>query len=188
MATASDFRNGLCFKYNGDIYTVVSFQQVKQARAAGFYRVKMKNLRTGSTVENKFNSSAKIDPVRVERHNYQYLYDEGETIVLMHQETYEQINIPKTAVDNLDLLPEGEVVEVLINTEDDSPLTIEIPPKVVWEITYTEPGLKGDTATNTLKPAKIATGAEIKVPLFINTGDKVRIDTTKRSYVERVKG
>ncbi|MEO0469458.1 MAG: elongation factor P [Bacteroidota bacterium] len=187
MATASDIRNGLCLKHNGDIYSVVEFQQVKQARAAGFYRVKMKNLRTGSTIETKFNSSAKIEPVRVERHTYQYLYDEGDTIVLMHQETYEQINIAKAAVDNLDLLPEGETVEVLINTEDDSPLTVEIPPKVVWEITYTEPGLRGDTATNTLKPAKIKTGAEIKVPLFINIGDKIRVDTAGRSYVERVK-
>jgi elongation factor P len=187
MATTSDIRNGLCFKYNGDIYSVVSFQHVKQGRGAAFVRVKMKSLNTGKVIENSFATSAKIDDIRVERHNYQYLYKDGDNLVFMHQETFEQVNLPEKLIDNVDLLEEGEVVEVLLNTEDDSPLQVEMPKHVTREITYTEPGIKGDTATNTLKPAQIASGAEIRVPLFINIGDKVKIDTTTRSYVERVK-
>ncbi|MEM8887746.1 MAG: elongation factor P [Bacteroidota bacterium] len=187
MANISDIRNGLTFKYNGDIYSVVSFQHVKQGRGAAFVRVKMKSLNTGKVIENSFNGSARIEDIRVERRKYQYLYEDGEALVFMDTETYEQINIQKVMIDNVDLLEEGEMVEVLFNTADDSPLTIDIPKHVVREITYTEPGLKGDTATNTLKPATIASGAEIRVPLFINIGDKVKIDTESRSYVERVK-
>lgn len=187
MATTSDIRNGLCFRYNGDICTVISFQHVKQGRGAAFVRVKMKSLTTGKVVENNFNTSAKIDDIRVERHNFQFLYNDGENMVFMHQETFEQVHLPTTLIENVDLLEEGEVVEVLLNTEDDSPLQVEMPKHVIREITYTEPGLKGDTATNTLKPANIASGAEIRVPLFIDTGDKIKIDTATRSYVERVK-
>lgn len=187
MANISDIRNGLTFKYNGDIYSVVSFQHVKQGRGAAFVRVKMKSLNTGKVIENSFNGSAKIDDIRVERRKYQFLYEDGDALVFMNTETYDQINIQKAQIDNVDLLEEGEMVEVLFNTEDDLPLTIDIAKHVIREITYTEPGLKGDTATNTLKPARIASGAEIRVPLFINIGDKVKIDTENRSYVERVK-
>lgn len=187
MANISDIRNGLTFKYNSDIFSVVSFQHVKQGRGAAFVRVKMKSLNTGKVIENTFNSSAKIDDIRVERRKYQYLYEDGDALVLMDTESYEQINIDKVRIDNVDLIAEGEMVEVLFNTDDDSPLTIEIAKFVIREITYTEPGLKGDTATNTLKPAKLASGAEIRVPLFINIGDKIKIDTESRSYVERVK-
>lgn len=187
MATTSDIRNGLCFKYNHDIYTVVSFQHVKQGRGAAFVRVKMKSLTSGKVIEQNFNTSTKIDDIRVERHKFQYLYSDGEDRVFMHQETFEQVNLPDRLIDNVDLLEEGETVEVLLNTEDDSPLQVEMPKHVIREITYTEPGLKGDTATNTLKPANIGTGAELRVPLFINIGDKIKIDTTDRSYVERVK-
>ena len=188
MANISDIRNGLAFKYNGDIYTVVGFQHVKMGRGAAFVRVKMKSLTTGKVIENSFNNSAKIDDIRVERRKYQYLYEEGDSLVFMDVETYDQFNIKKIMIDSLDLLLEGESCEVLINTEDDSPLTVEMAQHVIREVVYTEPGLKGDTATNTLKPAKLNTGAEVRVPLFINIGDKVKIDTASRAYVERVKG
>ncbi|MEL6670802.1 MAG: elongation factor P [Bacteroidota bacterium] len=187
MANTSDIRNGLTFRYNGEIYTVVSFQHVKQGRGSAFVRVKMKSITTGKVIENSFNTSAKIDDIRVERKNYQYLFDEGDFLVFMDTETYEQINIAKHMISAIDLLEEGEMVEVLVNTEDDSPLTVEMPKHVVREVTYTEPGLKGDTATNTLKPATLNTGAEVRVPLFINIGDKVKIDTSDKSYIERVK-
>ncbi len=188
MAGTSDIRNGLCFRYNGDIYSVVEFQHVKQGRGSAFVRVKMKSLTSGKVIEQSFNTSTKIDDIRVERRVFQYLYEEGDNLVFMDNETYEQIYIGKVMIDHLDLLGEGENCEVLFNTEDDQPLQVEMPKFVIREITYTEPGLKGDTATNTLKPAQIESGAELRVPLFINTGDKIKIDTTTRSYVERVKG
>ena len=187
MATTSDIRNGLTFRYNGDIYSVVSFQHVKQGRGSAFVRVKMKSLSTGKVIENSFNTSAKIEDIRVERRKYQYLYDEGDSLVFMDNETYEQINIQKKMIDAIDLLQEGDTVEVLFNTEDESPLTVDMPQFVIREITYTEPGLKGDTATNTLKPATVSSGAEVKVPLFINIGDKIKIDTASKSYMERIK-
>ncbi|WNJ16469.1 elongation factor P [Pontibacter sp. G13] len=187
MATTSDIRNGMTFRYNGDIYVVVEFQHVKQGRGAAFVRVKMKSIKTGKVIENSFNTSAKIDEIRVERRVFQYLYEDGDSLVFMENTTYEQINIPKHMVEALELLKEGENVEVLINTEDDSPMTIEMAKNVVREVTYTEPGIKGDTATNTLKPATVEGGAEIRVPLFINIGDKVKIDTATKKYMERIK-
>lgn len=187
MASTSDIRNGLTFRYNNHIYTVVGFQHVKMGRGSAFVRVKMKSLTTGKVIENSFNTSAKIDDIRVERKKYQYLYAENDSLVFMDSETYEQIHIMKEMIEALDLLLEGDTVEVLFNTEDDSPLTVEMPQSVVREITYTEPGLKGDTATNTLKPATVNSGAEVRVPLFINIGDKVKIDTATKSYMERVK-
>lgn len=187
MANISDIRNGLCFRYNSDIFTITEFQHVKMGRGAAFVRVKMKSLTTGKVIENSFNNSAKIDEIRVERRTYQYLYQEGDMLVFMNTDTYEQINIALEMIDGFDLLEEGDSVEVLFNAEDETPLTIDLPKHVIREITYTEPGLKGDTATNTLKPATINSGAEIRVPLFINIGDKIKIDTGSRSYVERVK-
>ena len=187
MAKTSDIRNGLTLRYNGDIYTVVDFQHVKMGRGSAFVRAKMKSLTTGKVIENSFGTNDKIEDIRVERREYQYLYEDADTLVFMNTETYEQINIRKEMIENIDLLEESEMCEVLFNTEDELPLTVEMPKHVVREITYTEPGLRGDTATNTLKPATISSGAEVRVPLFINIGDKVKIDTTTRSYVERVK-
>ena len=188
MANTSDIRNGLCFRYNGDIWSVVGFQHVKMGRGSAFVRVKMKSLTTGKIIENSFNSSAKIDDIRVERRKFQYLYDDGNALVFMDNDTYEQIYLDKVMIDAIDLLQEGETVEILFNTSDDSPLTVDMPQYVIQEITYTEPGIKGDTATNTLKPATVASGAEVRVPLFINIGDKIKIDTATKSYMERVKG
>jgi len=187
MAGISDLRKGLCIRYNGDIYSILETQHVKKARGAASMRVKMKSLTSGKVIENNFQASAQIEDIRVERHKYQYLYEQGADLIFMHEETYEQIPIAKTLIDNVELLAESEVVDILINTEDDSPLTIEMPQYVVREVTYTEPGIKGDTATNTLKPATIEGGAEIRVPLFINIGDKVKVDTASKSYMERIK-
>ncbi len=187
MAGISDIRNGLCFRYNHDIYSIVEFQHVKMGRGAAFVRVKMKSLTTGKVIENSFNKSDKLEEIRVERRVYQYLYDDGENLVFMNNETFEQIFLNGNTIDNVDLLKEGDSVEILLNAQDESPLTVELPKHVEREITYTEPGLKGDTATNTLKPATIEGGAEIRVPLFINIGDKIKVDTGSRSYVERVK-
>lgn len=187
MAKASDIRNGLMIKYNGDIFTIVSFQHVKMGRGGAFYRAKMKSVTTGKVIENSFNSSAKIEDVRVERRKYQYLYKDGESLVFMNTETFEQINMEPHRIDGIELLLEEMVCEVLFNTQDDNILTVEMPATTIQEITYTEPGIKGDTATNTLKPATVESGAEVRVPLFINIGDKIKIDTVKKSYMERVK-
>ena len=187
MANISDIRNGLAFRYNHDIYSVVGFQHVKMGRGAAFVRVKMKSLTTGKVIENSFNNSAKIDEIRVERRVYQYLYDNGDNLVFMNTETYEQIFMDKNMIDAMDLLLEGDSVEVLFNTDDEKPLTVELPQYVIREVTYTEPGIKGDTATNAQKPATINSGAEVKVPLFINIGDKIKIDTSSKGYMERIK-
>ena len=192
MAGISDLRKGLCIRYNGDIYTVLETQHVKKARGAASMRAKIKSLTSGKVIENNFQASANIDVIRVERHKNQYSYLDGQDLMFMHLENFEQIPIARTLIDGVELLLEGDEVDVLINTEDDSPLTVEMPQYVIREITYTEPGLKGDTATNTLKPAKVDSavnpdGAEIRVPLFINIGDKVKIDTSSKSYMERMK-
>ena len=187
MANISDIRNGLTFRYNNEIYSVVSYQHVKQARAAGFYRVKMKSMTTGRVLEDTFNSNAKIEDIRIERRKYQYSYDDGTSLVFMDTDTWEEILISKSMVPDVQLLKEGEMIEVLFNTADDTVLTVEPPKTVIREITYTEPGIKGDTATNTLKPATVEGGAEIRVPLFVNIGDVIKIDTVNRKYMERVK-
>jgi len=187
MANTSEIRNGLCLKYNHDIFSVVEFQHVKPGKGAAFVRTKMKSLTTGKVLDNTFPAGHKIDVVRVERKNYQYLYKEGEAYIFMDNETYEQIPVQEKLIDQPQLLMEGSQVEILFNTEDDSPLTLDMPQYIALKITYTEPGVKGDTATNTLKPATVETGAEIRVPLFINEGDLIKIDTRNASYVERVK-
>lgn len=187
MASTSDIRNGLCLKYNHDIFSVVEFQHVKPGKGAAFVRTKMKSLTTGKVLDNTFPAGHKIDVVRVERKKFQYLYPENETFIFMDNETYEQIPILEKLIDQPKLLKEGSEVEILFNTADDSPLTLDMPQYITLEITYTEPGVKGDTATNTLKPATVETGAEIRVPLFINEGDLIKIDTRNASYVERVK-
>lgn len=188
MANMSDIRNGLTFKHNGEIYTVIGFQHVKQARGPAFVRAKIKSLTSGKIIEESFNKSSRIEDIRVERHKYQYLYDEGDFLVFMNGETFEQVSIGKAMIDAMDLLMEGETVEVLFNTQDDSPLTVDMPQHVIREVTHTEPGLRGDTATKTMKPATVESGAIIKVPLFINIGDKIKIETATKNYMERVKG
>lgn len=187
MATTSDIRKGLCMEYNNDIYIVVEFQHVKPGKGAAFVRTKIKSLTNGRVLENNFPSGHQITEVRVERRKHQYLYQDDTGYHFMNQENFEQIPIDENLLDNPKLLKEGMEVEVLFHAEKDIPLSVEMPAHVVMEITYTEPGVKGDTATNTLKPAKVETGAEVKVPLFVNQGDKIRIDTRTGAYIERVK-
>ena len=177
----------LCINYHHDVYSVVEFQHVKPGKGNAFVRTKLKSLTTGKVVDNTFPAGHKIDVIRVERKKFQYLYNDDFGYHFMDNETYEQVALPEKLIDNPKFLKEGDQVEVLFNTKDDSPLTLDMPQYITLEITYTEPGLKGDTATNAMKPAKTETGAEIRVPLFINEGDVVKVDTKTGSYVERVK-
>ncbi|MGI6319665.1 MAG: elongation factor P [Bacteroidales bacterium] len=188
MATTADIRNGLCIDFNNDLWMIIEFLHVKPGKGAAFVRTKMKNLRNGKTLENTFPSGAKIDIVRVERRPYQFLFKEADgTYNFMHMETYEQIVINEDLISNPGLLKEGQEVEVLYHVESESPLTCELPAFVDMEITYTEPGVRGDTATNAMKRATVETGAEIMVPLFIEQGEKVKVDTRTNRYSERVK-
>ena len=187
MATSSDIRKGLCIRYNNDIYKVIEFLHVKPGKGPAFVRTKLKSVTSGKVVDNTFSAGHKIDDVRVETHKYQYLYNEGEVYHFMNTEDYSQIQLMESILDTPGLMKEGEVVSVLINSEDGAPLSVDMPAHVILEVTSTEPGLKGNTATNATKPAIVETGAEINVPLFINEGDKIRIDTEKGQYQERVK-
>lgn len=187
MATTSDIKNGLCMKYNNDIYKVVEFLHVKPGKGPAFVRTKLKSVTNGKVVDNTFPSGRKIDDVRVETHKFQYLYKEGETFHFMNQEDYTQITLEKTALDAPELMKEGEVVTIIINAEDDMPLSVDMPASVILEVTHTEPGIKGNTATNATKPATVESGAIVNVPLFINEGDKIKVETTKGTYQERIK-
>ncbi|MEM0516776.1 MULTISPECIES: elongation factor P [Aequorivita] len=187
MATSSDIRKGLCIRYNNDIYKIIEFLHVKPGKGPAFVRTKMKSVTTGKTIDNTFSAGHKIDDVRVETHKFQYLYSEGQMYHFMNTEDYSQIQLMKDILDTPELMKEGEIVTVLINTEDNAPLSVEMPAHVILEVTSTEPGVKGNTATNATKPAIVETGAEINVPLFINEGDKIRIDTDKGQYQERIK-
>ena len=187
MATTSDIRNGLCIKYNHDIYKIIEFLHVKPGKGPAFVRTKMKSVTTGKVIDNTFSAGHKIDDVRVETHKFQYLYKDDEFYHFMNEEDYTQIRLLEAAFDMPGLLKEGEVVTVLINTETNLPLSVEMPASVVLEVTHTEPGVKGNTATNATKPATVETGHEVNVPLFINEGDKIRIETEKGTYKERVK-
>ena len=187
MATTADIRKGLCIRYNNDIYKVVEFLHVKPGKGPAFVRTKLKSVTTGKTLDNTFPSGHKIEAVRVETHKFQYLYNDGEMYHFMNEEDYSQIQLMKDILDTPELMKEGEVVSVLINSEDGAPLSVEMPAHVILEVIQTEPGVKGNTATNATKPATVETGAQINVPLFINEGDKIRIDTDKGQYQERVK-
>lgn len=187
MASTSDIRNGLCIRYNNDIYKVTEFLHVKPGKGPAFVRTKLKSVTTGKVVENTFSAGHKIDDVRVETHKFQFLYQDGEFYHFMNTEDYTQIRLLESALDTPGLLKEGEVVTVVINSEDNMPLSVEMPPSVILEVTQTEPGVKGNTATNATKPATVETGAEVKVPLFINEGDKIKVETDKGLYKERIK-
>ncbi|KAB5491682.1 elongation factor P [Flagellimonas taeanensis] len=187
MANTSDIRKGLCIRYNHDIFKIIEFLHVKPGKGPAFVRTKLKSVTTGKVIDNTFSAGHKIEDVRVETRTYQYLYPEGDTFHFMNTEDYNQISLPKDSLDAPDLLKEGEVVTIIFNAEDNSPLSVEMPASVILEVTHTEPGVKGNTATNATKPATVETGARINVPLFINEGDKIKIDTEKGAYLERAK-
>lgn len=188
MATTADIKNGMCIEFNDQLVQIVSFQHVKPGKGPAFVRTKLKNVKTGKVVDNTFNSGVKINVVRIERRPYQFLYKDEMGYNFMHTETFEQISIIEDMIDNPGLLKEGNVVEINFHAETETPLTVEMAPFVELEVTYTEPGEKGNTATSTaLKPATVETGAQIMVPIFINTGDIIKVDTRDNSYSERVK-
>ena len=188
MATTADFRNGLCIQHNGDPWKIESFQHVKPGKGPAFVRTKIRNLNTGRLLENTFTSGVKIEVIRIENRKYQFLYAEGNDYHLMNLDDYEQIMLQKEFIENVEFLKEGENVNVLFHADKGLPLSATLPAHVTLEITKTEPGVKGNTATNTFKPATTESGADIQVPLFINEGDKIKIDTVKGAYLERVKG
>ncbi len=187
MANTSDISRGMILKLDGSLYSVVEFGENKTARAAAKVWAKLKGVDNSRTIEKTWNSGDTVFPVRVERKDYQYLYKDDTGYSFMDTETFEQITVPEAMVDAPQFLKDGQEVSVLINTETDLPMTVELPDKIVLLVTYSEPGMKGDTATRTLKPATVETGATVNVPLFVNEGELIRVNTKSGEYVERVK-
>jgi elongation factor P len=188
MADTSDFKNGLCIEFRGEPHSIVNFQHVKPGKGGAFVRTKLKSLKSGKIIDNTFNAGEKIELASVERRPYQYLYRDDDQFHLMHVQTFEQLFLEEKMIENFDLLKEGMQVEVVYDTNTESALTCELPLFVILEVTYVEPSVKGNTASSTvMKAAKLETGAEISVPMFVNQGEKIKVDTRDRSYVERVK-
>jgi elongation factor P len=187
MANTSDISRGLILKLDGSLYKVVEFGENKTARAAAKVWAKLQGVDNSRTIEKTWNSGDSIFPVRVERRNFQYLYQDDTGYNFMDQETFEQIAVAEALIDAPQFLKDGQEVSVLINTETEAPMSVELPDKIVVKVTYSEPGVKGDTATRTLKPATVETGATVNVPLFVNEGELIRINTKTGEYVERVK-
>jgi elongation factor P len=187
MASTSDIRNGLVIDYNDGLYSVTEFQHVKPGKGPAFVRTKLKNLRDGRVIANTFDSGARINIARVERRKYQYLYKDDSGYHFMNTESFEQTFIEENLIDAPQFLKEGQEVEIVFHADTETPLTCELPTYVVLEVTYTEPGMKGNTATNAMKNATVETGATVRIPLFIDTGDVIRVDTRSGVYSERVK-
>ncbi len=187
MATTADFKNGMCLDIDGNYFFIVEFLHVKPGKGPAFVRTKLKNVRTGRILDKTWNSGVKVNEVRIERRPYQYLYKDDMGYNFMHMETFEQVSLPGESIEGVEFLKEGDTVEAMVHAESDTILTCEMPTSVTLEVTYTEPGIKGDTATNTLKPAIVETGAEVRVPLFVNVGDKIVIDPHTGAYKERIK-
>jgi elongation factor P len=188
MANTGDIRNGMILKLDGNLYTVVEFGQNKTARAAAKVWAKLKGVDNSRSIEHTWNSGDTIFPVRVERRPYQFLYKDDSGFNLMDNETFEQITVGENMVDRPGLYKDGQECSVLVNTETEMPMSVELPSSVVLRVTYSEPGVKGDTATRTLKPATLETGAIVNVPLFVDNDELIRINTTTGEYMERVKG
>ena len=187
MITTSDIKKGLCIKYSNDIYKIIEFLHVKPGKGPAFVRTKLKSVSTGKVVDNTFSAGHKIDDVRVENRKYQFLYNDGDTYHFMNNDDYNQIEVDKSQIDSDSFLKEGAVVTIIINSENSNILAVDMPQNVVLEVVESEPGVKGNTATNATKIAKLETGAKINVPLFINEGDKIKVDTDKGVYLERIK-
>ncbi|MCD4683326.1 MAG: elongation factor P [Bacteroidales bacterium] len=187
MASTSDFKNGLVLEMNNDLMSIVEFQHVKPGKGPAFVRTKLKSIKTGKVISHTFTAGFKVNTARVERRSYQYLYKDDLGYYFMHNETFEQVTIPKDIISAPQFLKEGQAVEILFHADTETPLSCDMPTYVVLEITYTEPGERGNTATNTLKEATVETGATVKVPLFVNEGEKIKVDTRSGEYSERVK-
>lgn len=187
MATTSDIRKGLCINWNNDTWKIIEFLHVKPGKGPAFVRTKLKSVTSGKVVDNTFSAGHKIDEVRVETRKYQFLYEDDNGYHFMNNNDYTQVYISKDLIDNAKFMKEGEEVTIMFRAEDETPLSAELPASTIVQITHTEPGVKGDTATNATKRATIETGAEVRVPLFINEGDKIKINTEDGSYLERIK-
>ena len=187
MATTADFKNGLCIEFNNDLYTIVEFQHVKPGKGPAFVRSKLKGLRTGKVIENTFTAGVKVTTARIEKRPSQFLYKDDLGYHFMDSNTFEQTSLPENLIEAPNLMKEGQEVDIIVHAETETSLSCELPQFVELQITYTEPGVKGDTATNATKPATIETGGQINVPLFINQDEIIRIDTRSGNYVERVK-
>ncbi len=187
MATTADFKNGMCIEFNNDLYTIVEFQHVKPGKGGAFVRTKLKNIKTGRVIDNTFNSGVKVTTARIERRGHQFIFSDDLGYHFMDNSTFEQVSLPENMIEGHEFLKEGQEVDVIYHAETETPLSIELPPFVELKIVYTEPGIKGDTATNASKPAKLETGAEIQVPLFVNQDEVIRVDTRNSSYYERVR-
>ena len=185
MATTTDIKNGAVLKIDGNLWSVVEFQHVKPGKGGAFVRTKLRNITSGKVVDRTFNAGAKIETATVDRSDYQYLYQDGEDYVFMDMKTYDQINVPATVVGGAaNYMLESQTATIAMN--EGNPLYIELPASVVLEITYTEPGLQGDRSTGGTKPATVETGYEIQVPLFLETGTKIKVDTRTGDYLGRV--
>ncbi|MCH8318188.1 MAG: elongation factor P [Bacteroidetes bacterium] len=187
MATTTDFKNGLCIEFNNDLYIIVGFQHVKPGKGGAFVRTKLKNIKSGRVIDNTFNAGVKITTARIEKRPHQFLYKDSSGFHFMDSNNFEQFTIDEKVLSAPKLLKEGQEVQIIYHAETETPLTCELPSFVELKVTYTEPGIKGDTATNALKPATLETGANIKVPLFIKEGEMIKVDTRDGAYVERVK-
>ncbi|MDR7130714.1 elongation factor P [Algoriphagus sp. 4150] len=187
MASTADFKNGLCLVMNNDIYTIVEFQHVKPGKGPAFVRTKMKGITSGKTLDKTFNAGEKVETARVEKRPHQFLYADDMGYNFMDTNSFEQISIEEKLIERANLLKDGQLVDILIHDETETPLAVELPPFVELMITYTEPGIKGDTATNALKPATVETGATVMVPLFVEQDILIKVDTRDGSYSERVK-
>lgn len=185
--TTADIKNGVTILLDGQIYQIIEFLHVKPGKGGAFVRTKVKGVVNGKTIDKTFRSGESLETVRVERHPYQFLYNDGEMLHFMHQETYEQIMINVNNMERVDFMKESEMVTIVLNAETNTILFAELPDHVNLTVTSTDPGVKGDTATNATKPATLESGASINVPLFINEGDVIRVDTRSGSYIERVK-
>lgn len=187
MATTADISRGMIIKLDGSLYSIVEFGENKTARAAAKVWAKLKGVDNKRSIEKTWNSGDTIYPVRVERKDYQFLYKDDSGYNFMEQETFEQMALSEDLIDAPQFLKDGQEVSMLINTETEQPMSVELPDKIVLKVTYSEPGIKGDTATRTLKPATVETGATVNVPLFVNEGELIRVNTKTGEYVERVK-
>ncbi len=186
MADTSDFRNGLTLVWNDDLWTIVEFQHVKPGKGGAFVRSKLKNVRNGKTIDNTFRAGERVETARIERRPHQFLYEDELGLHFMNTETYDQFSLPLDRVSRREFIKEGATVDILFYAEKDEPLSTEIPTNVDLLVTQTDPGLKGDTATGGSKPATLESGATVQVPLFINEGDLIRVNTESGDYVTRV--
>jgi elongation factor P len=187
MINAQDIKNGTCIRMDGKLYFCIDFLHVKPGKGNTFMRTTLKDVVDGRVIERRFNIGEKLEDVRVERRPFQFVYKDGDDYIFMNQETYDQHPIARSLINGADFLLEGMIVEVVSDASSDTVLFADMPVKVQMKITYTEPGLRGDTATNTQKPATVESGATVRVPLFVNEGETIEIDTRDGSYVGRVK-